>query len=394
MIRTFEYKLYPNKSQVQVLDRWLGVCCWVYNKALEMRIKAYKRRGEQVSLYNQYTFLTEWRGRMDWIRAVPLGFLRDAVRRVDLGMKAFFRRLKTGERPGFPRFRSRHRYNSLEYAAVGNYLVGDRIRVPNMGRIRCRGRLLPEGQQRVLRIIRRASGWYAQIVLDDGQQPPTMRPVKLAIGIDLGLTHFAALSDGTFIDNPRWGQRSAHKLRALQRRVSRRQKGSKRRRKAVKALQRQHERIAAQRRCFCHEHTSILVQKYDLIAYENLNIKGLARTRFAKSILDAAWGTFCNQLSVKAEWAGRSAVAVDPHGTSQTCPNCGRVKPKELSERWHSCECGCECERDHAAAQVILARALGESRATRAGTDPTSDELLVAAHQVGRLNRVMPFAKA
>ena len=388
MISTFEYKLYPNKSQVQALDRWLGVCCWIYNRALEMRIKAYRRRCEHLAFNNQSAVLTAWRSRMDWIRAVPVNFERDALRRIDQGFQGFFRRLKAGQKPGFPRFRSRHRYNSLEYAAMGRYLVGDRIRVPGMGRIRCRGRLLPEGEQRMLRIIRRASGWYAQIVLDDGQQPPATHPVESAVGIDVGLTHFAALSDGTTIENPRFGRKAANKLRALQRRVSRRQKCSERRRKAVVALVRQHERVADQRRNFCHQHTTALVRKYDLIAVENLNIKGLARTRFAKSILDAAWGTFLNQIFVKAASAGRTAVAVDPRGTSQTCPDCGAIAKKELSERTHSCDCGLICDRDVASARVILARALGDTGAIRAGTDSTSDRQLVAVSQVGRLNCV------
>jgi putative transposase len=358
-----------------------------------MRIKAYQRREEHVTLYGQQAMLTTWRGRMDWLKNAPCAFERDPLRRIERGFKAFFRRLKAGQKPGFPRFKSRHRYNSLEYAAVGQYWVDGKIRVPNMGRIRCRGRLLPEGQQRMLRIIRRGSGWYAQVVLNDRKQPPTTGPVKSAIGIDVGLNHFAAMSDGAIIDNPRWGRKSANKLRALQRRVSRRYKGSKRRRKAVKALQRQHERVADQRRCFCHQHTTALVRKYDLVAYENLNIKGLARTRFAKSILDAAWGTFCKQLSVKAECAGRMAIVVDPRGTSQTCPDCGAVVRKTLSERTHSCSCGLVCDRDVAAARVILARAVAESAATRPWRDPASD-IALALHQVGPEKRVISLALA
>ncbi len=390
MIRTFQYKLYPNQAQVKTLERWIGVSCWIYNRALEQRIKAYKRRKESVTRYAQQALLTEWRARMESLRAVPCAFERDALRRVDRGMKAFFRRVKAGKgKAGFPRFRSRHRYNSLEYLAVGKYLSGDRIRIPNLGTIRCRGRLLPEGTQRALRVIRRATGWYAQVVLDDGRQPPEKRPVKTAIGIDVGLTIFAALSDGTRIENPRWGRKSAAKLRALQRRVSRRAKGSNRRRKAVQSLRRQHERIADQRRCFCHQHSTALVRKFDLIGVEKLNVKGMVRSRFGKSILDAAWSTFTAQLVAKAEYAGQRVMAVNPRGTSQECPNCGAIARKELSERTHSCGCGLTCDRDVASARVILARALGESRVTRARTDSASGKVLVAPRQVGRLKRVV-----
>jgi len=388
MIRTFQYKLYLNQAQVKTLERWIGTCCWTFNRALEQRIKAYRRRGESASYNSQSALLTAWRSRMDFLRLCPLGFERDALRRVDRGFKAFFRRIKAGDaKPGFPRFRSRHRYNSLEYLAVGTYLKGDRIRVPGMGRIRCRGRLLPEGEQKALRIIRRASGWYAQIVLDDGKQPPATKPVESAIGIDVGLNHFAVLSTGEAIENPRFLRKSERSLRSHQRRVARRKKGSHRRRKAVKSLRRKHELIGDQRRNFCHRHSTALVRKYGLIAVENLNVKGMVRSRLGKSILDAAWSTFLNQLAVKAEDAGRQLIRVDPRGTSQTCPNCGVIVPKKLSERWHSCACGCECQRDHASAQVILARAVGVTAANRPWTDPASDGALVAHGQAGRMKR-------
>lgn len=387
MIRIFQYKLYPNNSQKRTLDRCLSTCCSVYNRALEQRIKAYKRRGENVSYLDQQALLTSQRSRIEHLRSCPLGFERDALRRVDRGMKAFFSRLKTGETPGFPRFRSRHRYNSLECLAVGIYVKADRIRIPSLGKIRCRGRMIAEGSQKGLRIICRANGWYAQIILDDGKQVANKIPVKSTIGVDLGLSSFAALSDGRKIANPRFGQESQRKVRALQRRVSRRLKGSRRRRKSVKALRRQHERIADQRRNFCHQLSTELVRKYDLIAVEDLNVNGMVRSRFAKSILDAAWSTFTSQLVVKAECAGRTVVKVDPHRTSQECPDCGATKPKTLFERTHSCSCGLICDRDVAAARVILARALVASGANRPSREPTADAQPVAARQVGPMKR-------
>jgi putative transposase len=355
---------------------------------LEQRIKAYKRRKESVQYNTQQALLTEWRERMEELRLVPCAFERDALRRVDRGMKAFFRRVKAGQKAGFPRFRSWKRYNSMECLAVGTYLKGDRIRVPNMGMIRCRGRLLPEGKQRALRVIRKPSGWYAQVLLDDGKQAPETRPVQTAIGVDVGLNAFATMSDGSKIENPRFGRKAANKLRALQRQLARKDKGSENRKRAVKAVARQHERIADQRKYFCHQISTDLIRRYDLVAFENLNIAGMARTRFAKSILDAGWGTFTQQLTVKAANAGRLAVAVNPRGTSQECPDCGAIAKKNLSERTHYCSCGLITDRDTASARVILARAMAASVATRAVTDPTSDEQLVAASQAGRLTCV------
>ena len=391
MIRTFQYKLYPNQSQEKTLGRWMGVCCWIYNRCLEHRIKAYKRRQENIKYNDQQSMLTGWRSRMEWLRGVPCCFERDALRRVDRGMKAFFRRLKAGQKPGFLRFRSKHRYNSLESLAVGKYLAGDRIRVPNLGTIRCRGRLLPQGAQRGLRVIHRASGWYAQIILDDGKNPPSAKSGGEAIGIDVGLINFATMSDGIRIENPRFGKQSARKLRSLQRRVSRRVKGSNRRRKAVKALRRQHERVADQRKYFCHQHSTALVLRFGLIAVEKLNVAGMSRGRFGKSILDAAWSVFLSQLRSKAESAGTQLIEVDPRGTSQVCPDCGAIARKELSERTHSCLCGLKCDRDHAAARVILARALAESGANRTLRDSASDQQLVVG-QVDPMKRVISLA--
>lgn len=371
MIRSVEVKLYPTGAQEVTLNNWMDRCAWVYNCALEHRIKSYRRRGKSVTFNTQSAMLTGWRRRMTALSEVPVIFARDALRRVDRGMQAFFRRCKAGgEKPGFPRFRSRFRYNSIESLSTGSYVrPGNYLSIPKLGLVKFRGgnQSIP-GTQRLLRVIRRASGWFAQVLVDDAKPAPEPKPILTSIGIDVGLTHFATLSDGTKIDNPRWARTSYRRLRSAQRRVSRRIKGSRNRRKTVLRLRKIHERIAAQRKDFAHQHSTALVRKYDLIGFENLNIRGLARTRMARSVLDAAWGMFTNFLTYKAAWAGRQAVGVNPRGTSQECPRCGAVKPKQLSEREHRCDCGCVMDRDHAAAQVILARALGV-----AGASPVED---------------------
>ncbi len=391
MILTYSYKLYLNASQEKALGRWLRTCAWIYNRALEQRSKAYKRRKESVTYQDQQALLTEWRSRMDNLRLVPVAFERDALRRVDRGMKAFFRRLRAGQKPGFPRFRAQRRYRSLECLAVAKYLHGDRMRIPNLGLVRCRGRLLPVGKQRGLRIIHRETGWYAQIILDNGVQA-TLREPKTTIGIDVGLESFATLSNGEQIENPRFARKAERKVRALQRRVSRRKKGSKNRRKTVQRLARQHERIASQRRSFCHQEARKIVNRFDLIAFEKLNVKGLAAGMLAKSVHDAAWGMFLNFIVYKAENAGRLAVPVKASGTSQECPSCGAVKKKSLSERVHSCDCGLECHRDVASAKVILARAIrGNGRVTLV-EEPASTHPLGAGEQVDPMKQVnVPF---
>lgn len=361
MIRTFERKLYLTASQSSTLDGWMRTCCSVYNRALEHRIKAYRRRGESVSLYDQYVLLTGQRARIERLRIVPAIFERDAISRVDRGFKAFFRRTKKGLKSGFPRFRPHYRYSSIECAVAGKYFKEGFVRIPTMGRVKSRGGGVPSGIQKALRVIRRASGWFAQVVVDDGDNCPEKSQPHSPVGVDVGLNVFAAFSTGEMAENPRCGRKSAADLRFSQRRLARRKKGSQNRAKAVLKVRRIHERITAQRRDFAHQLSRRLVNRYDLIAFEKLNIRGMVRNRrLARSIMDAAWGMFTRFVTYKAECAGRHAIAVPARGTSQECPWCGAIKAKALSERIHQCNCrpGVVIDRDHAAAMVILSRAL------------------------------------
>ncbi len=362
MLKTIEIKLYLKPAQQETLERWLGKCCWIFNRALGMRTKAYRRRGQSIGYNAQSAWLTQLRKRDSGIEAVPLGFVRGgALKRIDRAMQAFFRRCKSGERPGYPRFRSAKRFDSMETCEPGKYIRnGNMIAVPKLGLVRFRGgnqAIAPT--QRLLRIIRRASGWYAQVLIEDGKPAPEKRLIESSVGVDVGLSAFATFSTGEKIENPRWLNRSSRQLRHAQRVFSRRVKGSKRRRRAVHRVRMIHERIAARRKDFCHQQSRRLVNQHDLIAVEKLNVKGMARSRFAKSILDAGWSIFTNQLRYKAESAGSQLVEVDPRHTSQDCSNCGSRVPKELSERVHCCTvCGFQCDRDHNAAMNILNRAL------------------------------------
>ena len=233
--RTIEFKLYLNASQEATLTEWLRTCCWVYNQALEHRIKAYKRRGDSPTRYDQQMLLTLWRARIDDLRSTPVHFERAALRRLDRAFDAFFRRCKAGDKPGFPRFRSHHRSNSLECLVLDNYASDGTIRIPKIGKVIARGQFPLTGRQKLLRVIRRASGWYAQVVVDQGPVPAAKEP-QTFIGVDMGLNHFAALSNGETIPNPRLFRQSEHKLKSRQRNVSRKRKGSCNRRKAIRRL--------------------------------------------------------------------------------------------------------------------------------------------------------------
>lgn len=167
-MKTIEFKLYLKAAQEEMLSSWMRTCCGIFNRALDQRIKAFKRRAESVNYNQQQGLLTKQRGRIENLASIPVAFERDALRRVDRGMKAFFRRVKAGaSKVGFPRFRSWKRYNSMEFAAFGQYVRGNRlVSIPKLGlvRVRCGNQRISK-TQKLLRIIRRASGWYGQVVV-------------------------------------------------------------------------------------------------------------------------------------------------------------------------------------------------------------------------------------
>lgn len=362
--RAVEFKIYPTARQAVMLESWLRICCWLYNQALDQRMKAHKRRKENVGLYDQQVWLTIMRGRIPSLAEVPAQFERDALRRVDRGFQAFFRRCKAGEKKlGYPRFRSHTRYRSLEALQPAKYIRSRTLYVPGIGHVRARGQFGSEGKQQGIRIIRRAAGWYGLVIVKREKLIlDSIDPINVC-GVDLGLNSFATLDSGEKIKNPRLFRRAESKLRIANKRLSRRQKGSKRREKAKKERARVYEKVTRQRKGFCHRISRDLVNRFDGIALEDLNFKSLAGSRLAKSIRDAAWGMFARFLTYKAENAGRHAVAVDSRGTSQECPTCGRIVPKKLSERIHHCpDCGLTIDRDQAAAMVIRNRAFRRGR--------------------------------
>jgi putative transposase len=205
-------------------------------------------------------------------------------------------------------------------------------------------------------IKRECGKWYAIFAVECEAEP--LPPCAESVGIDVGLTTFAMLSDGTEIPNPRYYREAQAELRRAARKVARRKKGSHRRRKAVALLRKVHVHIRSQRADFHHKISRWLVNNYGLIAVEDLNIKGLAKSMLAKSVNDAGWGLFLDKIAYKAEDAARVFVRANPAGSSQECL-CGAEVRKTLKERWHSCEsCGLSAPRDHVSAQLILRRAV------------------------------------
>jgi putative transposase len=360
MLRTFQFRLRPNATQTVTLKRILADNCETYNACLQERIGAWKLQRKSISYRNQQDQITELR-KDDQFNWVACDIQRDPLRRVDRAFKAFFKRCKTGAKPGFPRYRSRLRYDSFSFSLP---VCRERsIKIPNVGDIRARGGRLIDGRAKLCTVKHEGKRWTASVVCDIGETPPK-RVVSRATGIDVGLTTLATLSDGTEIENPRWTKHHEDNIAAKNRALATKKRGSKNRLKAKEALRRAHQAASNARLNYIHHVSKWLVANYDLIAHEDLKISNMAKSRLAKSIMDAAWGILIYQLGYKAESAGVHVVAVNPRGTSQRCSGCAEVVPKRLSQRIHSCpSCGLELSRDHNAARNVLKLGLGMSLA-------------------------------
>lgn len=354
-IKSYRYRIYPSKRQTKTLNDQLALCCELYNAALQERRDAWRLEGKSISCFDQINQITQIREVRDDVAKVNATSLQEPLRRIDKAFKAFFRRVKYGEKPGYPRFRSFRRYDSMTFRQIGNALTSNRLRLSKIGLVRIKLTRPVEGAIKTLTIKREAGRWFAVFACEVEPQPLPFNPN--VIGIDVGLTHFATLSDGRTIENPRHYRIAERALRVAQRRVARRKKGSNRRRKAVLLLQRIHAHVHAQRADFHHKESRKIVNENGLIAVEDLNVKGLASGMLAKSVNDAGWSQFLNMIAYKAESAGRVFVRVIPAGTSQTCI-CGAEVRKTLSQRWHLClNCGLSAARDHVSALIILGRA-------------------------------------
>ena len=336
------------------LDGQLAEACSLYNAALQERRDAYRFSHVSINYYDQANQLKEIRANGD-LALANFSCCQDVLRRVDKAFKGFFTRIKRGQKAGYPRFRAVSRYDSITFPSYGDgcrLLENGKLRVQDVGQIKLKLHRPIEGNIKTVMVKREAGKWYAVFSVECEAKP--LEPSTDQTGIDVGLTAFATLSDGTEIENPRYYKGAQASLRRAQRKVARRKRGSNNRKKAVRELQRAHEHVRNQRADFAHKVARTLVTMFGLIVIEKLNVKGLAGGMLAKSVNDAGWSSFTEKLAYKAAEAGRVLVEVNPCGTSQRCV-CGAPNPKTLSQRWHQCEvCGLSVPRDHASALEIL----------------------------------------
>ena len=311
-------------------------------------------RGVSVTYYQQKAELPGIKENMPEYTEVHSQVLQDVVLRVDRAFQAFFQRIREGQTPGYPRFHGCERYTSFTYPHYGNGAVldGGVLSLSKIGRIHSRLHRLLGGTPKTVTISREADGWYVAISCAD---VPVQRlpPTDQETGIDLGIEAFATLSNGMRIFSPGWYRKAERALKTAQRRISRRKKGSHRRRKAVALLAKAHQTVCRQRQDFHHKTALALVRENVTIYHEDLQVRNMVKNHhLAKSISDAGWSQCLSILSFKAVCAGRRVVAVNPAFTSQTCSGCGVLVAKGLSVRWHRCpECGTSLHRDQNAAE-------------------------------------------
>jgi putative transposase len=355
----------------------------VLTQSLQERRDAYRMAGKHINYYDQANQLPDIKSIREEYRDIHSQVLQDVLRKADKAFKAFFARCKRGATPGFPRYKGRNQFDSFTYPQAGFSLTHDkRVCLSKIGSIKVKLHREIKGTSKTCTIKCEGDCWYV-IFACEGEHEP-LEVCQEAVGIDLGLLHFATLSDGSTIENPRYYRHVEKKLERLQQALSRKKRGSARRKKAVKQVGKAHRKVANQRRDFLHKASHALVNSYGLLVFEELQPANMskrpkpkqdengnyvpngaaAKGGLNKSIVDAGWAMFQQFCTYKAARAGRTVLLVNPTYTSQICSGCGAVKQKELSERWHSCECGCELDRDHNAALNILA--LGRSVQARA----------------------------
>ncbi|AXH00772.1 transposase (plasmid) [Deinococcus wulumuqiensis] len=358
--KAFKYRLYPNAAQEKLLDSTLYLCRQLYNAGLEERRIAYRKCGVSVSYYEQKRSLTEIKADLPEYKGVHSQVLQDVVERLDKSFKGFFRRVKSGVKAGYPRFKGKFHYDSFTYPQAGKTGAmplpdSGKVYLSKIGNVRCKYHRPLEGTVKTATAKREGDKWYIVFVCEVETQPlPTTGDV---VGIDLGTNpNFLITSDGEFVEAPRHFNKAERKIGLLQRKAAKKKRGSRRHRELKRQIAAEHRRVANRRRDFHHKTARTLVNRHDAIFHEDLNIIGLARTRTAKGVLDAGWASFINILSLKAANAGRTVLGVDPKYTSQDCSRCGHRQKVKVGHAYVCANCGYDCHRDVNAAQNILNR--------------------------------------
>ncbi len=355
--KTFKYRLLGNKDTFNKADNWIGLCCRLYNVALEQRIMAWKMQRHYISLYDQTNEIPELRNYFSEYKAIDAQVLRSPLKRLDFAFKGFFSRLKRGEKVGFPRFKGRDRYHSFTLEHNGWKLNNKYLSIRNIGRLKLRLSRPIEGDIKTITIRRETTGkWYVFFSCNNVPEKKIPKSEK-SVGVDVGIKSFLTDSDGNKIENPQYFRQAKAVLRRRQRTLHRRIKGSSGRKQARVLVAKAHEKIKNQRNDFLHKVANQYIANNDIICIEDLNVAGMVRNHnLAQSISDASWGKFFELLFYKAEEAGRTVIKVPRfEPTSKRCSSCGAINQElKLSDReWVCKSCGTLHDRDYNAAKNI-----------------------------------------
>lgn len=377
--RTYKFRIFPSKTVVKKLERTLSACRTLYNSELEYEKQLWFSEKRFVGRDELNLLIPDWKTINPDLKKVHSQVLQNVSDRLVKSFENFFGRVGRGEKAGFPRFKSKDRYDSFTFPQSGFGFEDNELKLSKIGMVNIKRHREIEGKVKTLTINKTCTGkWFANFSV--------VKEIKVrqknfgkCVGIDVGLNSFYADSEGNKVDNPRWLRRSEERLKLLQRQHSKKRKGSRNRKKSRFKIAKLHEKIVNQRNDFLHKQSRKLVDNYPLIAVEKLSIKNMVRNPYlAKSINDASWRRFLQLLSYKAEEAGGRIVEVDARGTSQRCI-CGNVVKKSLAVREHKCsECGRNLDRDVMSAMIIKASALEEYKNTAgtAGINACEDVLL------------------
>ena len=370
--KAYKYRIYPTVAQAKALDFHFGAVRYIYNRYRAAREGYYQDTGETLSVADCCLDLTDHKREAgnEWLQNAYNQSLQQTIRDLDRAYHNFF-----AGRARYPRFKSKRSIQSIRYLFVGGRkfrIANRRIRIPKVGDVKITQHQRIEGTPKNMTVSKTKSGKFFVSIQCEMKVPPPP-PVGPAVGIDLGLKAFVTLSDGRIIDPPQYLRRAERRLKRLQRRLSRKHKGSANRRKARIQVARQHEKVANRRADFLHKLSRQLVDTHGHIGIEDLHVKGMVRNHsLAKSIVDAGWGEFVRQLEYKGAWHGCRIEKVDRwFASSRTCGDCGAVNAdlRLKDRRWSCAECGAIHDRDVNAAQNILR----QSTARTAGIDARGD---------------------
>jgi len=412
MLMTYQYRLNPTTEQASTMEAWGELLRRHWNYALGQRLDWLRRTRcqfdrcsivcepigdvpEKVDYYSQSSELRQTKELFPEYKNIYADCQQQNLMRLDKAWKRWLIPDKIGKRGGRPRFKKRSDICSFTFPRVncqkaGAHLTGNILKLSRIGEIEViLHRPIPDGFViKQVTLVKKADGWYASFSLEDGTVPESLPvdEVKTVAGIDVGLEKFLATSDGQAVEIPQFYRKSQLRSSRQQRQLARMEKGSKNYQRQANKVACLHLHIARERKEFHYQVAHWLCDHYDLIAFENLNIKGLARTRLAKSILDAAWGSFLSILQAVAVKRGKWAIGDDPRGTSIECSGCGGGLLKTLKDRVHDCpDCGLVIDRDWNSGKNILnrvKRTLGLAFAGCGGysvTSPVNQQLSIVS---------------